>query len=66
MGVGTINIKKAKKGCGGYILRPPIKGFHGAINVLLVHKLVHKFDNNAQKRDNIRVCRCPPGHHLAS
>ena len=26
----------AKRGCGGYILRPPIKGFRGAINDLLV------------------------------
>ena len=63
-----MTIKHAKKGVGGYILRPPIKGFRGGINVLLVHKLVHIFDNNAQKIDNIGAFRCRPWAtpHLSS
>ena len=55
-----MTIKHAKKGVVGYILRPPIESFRGGINVLLVHKLVHIFANNAQKIDNIWAFRCRP------
>ena len=44
MGVGTITIKHAQKGVRGLYIEATHQCFQGAIDVLLVHRLVHRID----------------------